>query len=358
MNINSKISSIDKLKKIKASLFNFLTTFLLSIILYSLLILLINQFSSNYKTNKQIINDVEIKYNLNLKENNDYSKFEEAIRKYYFHFGDNIINDYKKENKTFTIYYIYNVTVLKLPLDPVKTNYQTELFEYQKDKDGNFLVNEFGKLKEGSGRRYEKNLHDLFYTSYKHLTYLTLKYDKEYSQAFNYNNNLKRILRAISFLFIIIPYFFIYPLFNKHYETFFEKRYDVALIKEKNCYKINLFIFLLKNLAYFSLPFIGIFFLNLYTVTIFFIFPLFINFLTLLISSSSQSLNDKIFKISYCENSNSLIFRNKKHEEEFLNKDDENLIYKYLELKNILTSKNENNVNTFIKENNLKKYYE
>jgi hypothetical protein len=292
-----------------------------------------------YSSNKAFIDNLEISHNYRLREGEDYKEYETVIKYFYFdEYTDRILKDINTDGKDRSIIYIYNVNVLGLPSVPTSTKNSSDFYKYKVDDDGNYLINELGERIPGSGTNYDKNISDFFYTVYNDIPVLARNYNNEYKKAFTENNTYESISRVSSFIFSFIVLYLVFPLIFKNGCTIFQKVFDVGYINYKDGYSIKKYKLIFRPNIYFLIPAFGLYFFNLYTVVLLVVVPIFINFLSIILSSEKRDLFDYICSVDTCEISQSLIYKDEKEEveeeKENKNYEDKDFINKLSEIAN------------------------
>lgn len=306
------------LHRIFSCLLDILLTSLFTISLYFIVLFGVFGTCFNYVGNEFYINETLKENDLTLSDNLSYEKYEEVIQHFYFDkYSNEIIKDYEDLYKEkYTIYHIYNVVVLGLPskvTDVTKSDY----FEYVLNNDSTVNYDVVAKTIPGSGKNYEKNMHDIFYNQYKKLNNLLERYDYDYFNILSKNNLYKFISRTVAIYTSFIILFVIIPLQNKNSSTFGEKKFKLGYVDGKNGYVLKKYKVILKNLITYFIPSLGVVFFSLYSFIILTIGWLFLNFIIMVFSSDNKDISEKILNIESIDVEQSLVFKNKKEEEEF-----------------------------------------
>lgn len=278
-----------------------------------------NPFLS-YQTIKNDINQTLVDYNLNYESGLDYEKYEAVIQDFYFNkFEDEIVkNYYELYKENYTIEHIYNVLVLGLSTTPTMDSYSTSYYKYIVNEDGTFDVDKIAIKVEGSGKTYEKNISDLFYTTYKKLP----SYLKQYNKTF-YELNLKKdrldlTNRIISISLSSLIFIIVIPLTNKYSSTLFEKLFKIAHVNIKDGYLIKKWKVVVKNLIVYIIPIIGIILGTTYSIVILTIGFLFLNFIEMAFSKNNLDIGELILRCESVSITESLLFKNKNEENEYI----------------------------------------
>lgn len=274
----------------------------------------------NFNNNKDEIALTLKEYNLDYSDDLDYTEYESVIQDFYFvKFTNEIIEDYKiKYKETYTIEHIYNVLVLGLSTSPTLDSYSTSLYKYEIDEDGNFLVDKIGTRIEGSGSNYEKNLRDLFLTTYNKLSDYLRSYLPSFNKIYSENQLYLLINRSISITLSFIIFYLIIPLTNKYGSTLFERIFDIAHINIKNGYLVKKYKIILKSLINYIIPIIGIILGTTYSIVILTIGFLFLNFLDIVVSKNNLDLGEMILRIETASIKESLLFKDKNEENNYI----------------------------------------
>lgn len=306
--------------RLSSYLLDFFVLFLGTFILYLVIINTLFNFGFNYYGLKNEIKEYEQFYNLNLEEGLDYELYEEVVQDIYLkHFSKEIEDEYKRlYNEDFSATHIYNIVILKLPVNPTFDNYKTDLYQYAQKSDGTFDPDTIGKKIEGSGINYERNMESLFYSAYQKMPKVVESYVSEYFDLNNQVYNYESYSRMIGFIIVFVVWFLIIPLCNDQCATLFDKKFNLGHVNLKNGYYVKKYKMVIRNVLMVSIPFIGISILNKYSVVILVIGFILLECLLMLFSKERLGIVDKILRIETCSVSESLLFFNKKEEDEFL----------------------------------------
>lgn len=271
----------------------------------------------NYSGRINVVNDRISTYELNLKEGEEYTKYEDVVKKFYFeYFTDDIIKtietNYPNEHYS-SITNIYNVYVYNLPYAPEPTgdNYKSDLFEYQIDKEtGAVLKDTLGvKRSDLSGEVYEKYLSQLMYSKYNQLEGFLRDYDPTYKEAITYKNNIELASRTVASGISVIIFAIIIPLCFKNGQTIGDKVEGIACATAKGGFKIKPYQAIMRGALFYFLPVIGIAINDKYSIIALTIFPIFISCLLLLFRNSERDLRDILAGTITVDKKNSLIFK-------------------------------------------------
>lgn len=272
-----------------------------------------------YYENAQFIADTNERYNLNLDKSLTYEPFEEVVHDFYFNQFPNEIKKqtYEKYNREFTIQHIYNFEVLRLPIDPTIGSYKTQFFAYEA-VDGSFDVNKPAVKIVGSGRNYEKNMHDIFYGSYSRLNQMLMEFDKDYSDAVWQNNGSQCYSRIIAFAISLLVFYIIIPLSNKKGQTIFENIFGIAHIEFADGMLMKKWKLVLRPFILFFIPAFGIYFASVYSIVLLTIAPIFLMELPLVLSKNNLDLQDILLRTDVAFVKDSLLFRNEEEEKSYV----------------------------------------
>ena len=272
----------------------------------------------HYNQNNEIINNTLNEYILNLESGLEYSKYEIVVQDFYFNkYSEEIKKDFKKTySLDYSITHIYNVLVLGLPTEATLDTYKTSYFEYIQNEDKTFNYDVIAKKVEGSGKTYEKNMSDIFYTSYNNLKELLKEYNLNYRNAFVSNYWYKVISRAIGSIISISVIYLIIPLSNKERSTLGEKIFSLGHVNSKNGYEVNVIKTIFRMIILFVLPILGIIF-SRYSFIILTIGLLFLNLLIMILSGSNKDIPEMLLRIEIVNTKESLIFKNKEDEKSY-----------------------------------------
>lgn len=329
MNKDLKIAKVHPGKRLLSVLLDYISIAIGAISLYFLLLYAFFTPVFDYQNKTSQANVYENQYGLNYGSVEDYQVYESVIQDFYLNkYPEEIkksVNDHYKTN--YSIVHIYNVTVLRLPDVPTYDNYGTEFFEYVINSDGTFAVDQIAIKKQGlGGPTYEKNMRDIFYTTYKNLKSMLAEYNSTYGSLVHDKAIYELISRISALSVSCIVFYIVIPLTNKNGSTLFEKRYDIGHVKGKNGYAIKPLTIVLRMFTNLFIPALGIVLLTNYSIILLTIFYLFINNLIFLFNKSNRDIGDLILNIDCCFVSESLIFKNRKEEKEYENSDEYKII--------------------------------
>lgn len=307
-----------------ANLLNLLIFFLSVIALYFLVLYIFFGLCGNYNTTNNKISEIEASYSLNLNSDATYQDYEEVVKDFYFNrFKEEICNYYYESyGKSYSITKIYNISVLGLPSEPTHDNYKTNYYQYIQNSDGSFNTEAVGIMVEGYGDFYERNLLDLFVYKYNSLFSLLEEFDTTYYQLKVEKNALEMYSRIIAFLVAFITMYIVLPLLNKYYQVGFEMKLSLASVNKRNGYLIPKYKYILKNIIMMIIPFIGILLANKYSIIILTIGYLFLDIMIMMLSKNNTSIEEALLQIEVCSVKESLIFKNKLEEDEYISSEE------------------------------------
>jgi hypothetical protein len=310
-------------QKLSASILDTITFAITTLLLYITILYGVFGTFFNYVSDTKQIKEIENTYNLNLKKNLDYKEYELVIKDFYLHFEEEIENEYNEIHETnFTVQHIYNTIVLRLPVNPTPDNFKTTYYQYVQKSTGEIDPDQFAKLTEGSGKVYEKNMHDIYYSAYTKLKALLEKYDETYSSLKIKKYNKECYSRIIAFILAFVIYFVIYPSKNLYYLSFFERKKNIAYVNQIDGYLTKKYKILLKRILVYIIPFIGFIGFSKYAVIILIIGSLFLNYLILLFSAKNNEIPENLLKIESCSIDESLLFKNYNDEVAYFQKEE------------------------------------
>ena len=324
MNKNIRVQEAAINDRLFSMLLDFCLVFASTVILYFVILYSVFATGFDYSNHKSKMHDIENSYNLNLEKGLDYTEYEKVLKTFYFvSFPNEIEKDFNEYYETdYSITHIYNISVLALNKEPTLEVYKNDLYSYVQEENGKFNPNILAIQLEGSGDRYKKNLHDLFYTSYNDLKDQLQIYNDEYNDLVLSVGKSEALSRAIAFLLSLIVFYLIIPLTNKYGSTLFEKIYKLAHINSKNGYLAKKYKIVLRPFIYFTIPFFAVFNGSKNSLIIILIGYFFINILLLVFSKENKDFSNRLLKISTCSINESLLFKNEKEEQDFFNTDE------------------------------------
>lgn len=319
MKQTSRVSLAQTNHKLFAFVLDSITLFVSTFVLYFVVLYGLFATCFHYVDHQNEIKNIEIQYRLDLDDSHSYDEYEAVLQDFYFNkYPDEIkkiYNDYYKAD--YSIIHIYNINVLNLPTVAKYNEYKTDYYQYVQNDDGTFNVDVLAIKTEGSGKVYEKNMHDLFYNSYIELYGLLRLFHGTYNELISTNDTYTLISRIIAFIISFIILFVVIPLLNKYGCTLFEKIYKITMVKKKNGYLPKKGILILKSLVTYLIPFFGVIIGSRNSLIIFAIGYLLINFLMIVLSKDNKDIAEKLLRIYMVSIDESLLFKNSKEEKEY-----------------------------------------
>lgn len=316
MNKRIRIEKALTYQNILAYLFDYVLMCVLTLALYFASLYSIFGVPFSYISNQNEINETYISYNLNYESGKEYSVYEKVIQDFYFNkFSDELVKNYKdKYGDEFTITHVYNVEVLNLPTTATQEAHSTTYYSYYQESDGSFNVDVMATKLEGSGKVYEGNMSDLFYTSYSRLKNLLKSFDENLSNLINLNLRYEFLSRVIAFAISFIILYVIIPLTNKYKCTIFEKIFKICSVNRKNGYLIGNTKLIFKGALYNIFLLVIMFVFNNYSILILGVgYPL-VNVLVTILSKRSENVVGLILKFDTASIPQSLIYKSKDEE--------------------------------------------
>lgn len=291
-----------------------------TLILYLIILYAVFATCFNYVGKQNEILEIENKYNLNLETGLDYTEYEAVLQDFYFNeYKDELVEHFKAiYDKEYTITHIYNCVVLRLNMEPTYESYKTNYFKYVQNPDGSFAVDVLAEKIVGQGSVYKKDMHDIFYNAYSNLKTLLKEYNEKYRLLILETFSYETWSRSIAFLISVIVSYIIIPLKNKEGSTFFEKVFKLGNVDSKTGYLLTKKKIILRPVVYYLVPFLAVIVGSNYSIVIFGIGYIFINFLMLLFSNDNADLANKLIKIESVSIEESLLFENSEDEKAFM----------------------------------------
>ena len=296
-----------------------ISVFVSTLAIYFLVLYTVFSVGFNYIEKNDRVLEIENEYVLNLEEELNYTEYEKVLKDFYFNkFPEEIKKEFNTIHKTdYTITHIYNIVVLRLTNTPTYESYKTDYYSYVQSADGSFNPDVLATHIEGSGKVYEKNMSDLFYSSYNDLKQMLKAYNDEYLfltlDVFNY----KSASRMIAFSISLLVFYIIIPLSNKYGSTLGEKYYKLGHVNKKDGYLVKKHKIIIRPIIYFLLPFIAVALGTKNAIIIVLMGYLFINFLLLIFSKDNFDIADRILSMNTCSIEESLLFKNVDEEIEY-----------------------------------------
>lgn len=305
--------------RIFASVLDIVTFFIVSVLFQ--LLLLYTVFSIfGYSEMQSEIKEIEEQHSLTLKSNAEYYEYEKVIQDIYFNkYPNEIVNEYKQlYGDNFSIVHIYNIVVLRLPVNPTFDNYKTDYYQYVQKEDGSFDVDAIGVMVEGKGSYYERNLQSLFYSGYKRMDDIVEKFDHNYYTLNVKTYSYECYARIISFVVCFVLWFIIIPLTKREYATLWMRKFDLAFVDSRQGYFLSKRKLTARYIITYLLPLVGFIFATKYSIIILIIGYILIDHLSLLFSKDNNNIADRLLKIETCKLSESLLFVDEEAEKAFL----------------------------------------
>jgi len=342
-----RVITAGKGNKFKASMLDLLVCAAAIVALYFAILYGIFGTAFNYFGNEKTQNEIFHKYELDLPSGLTYDKYESAIQNFYFtYYPEQTLKSVQSIYPSIvTITHAYNVTVLQLPVNPTSASYSSDFYEYYQNSDGTFDVNRLGIKKSGkSGDYYEKNLRDMFYTSYTELPTLLYNFNEEYRTAktnVDFDRSISRVSAGVICCFI---FYVLIPLLKLYDSTLFEAIFDVGRCNHKNGYKEKKYKVLIRAAVIVILPIIGLVLFDKYSIVLLIAAPLFLNYMIMLFSSEGREMAEFFtFSMSF-KMSESEIYSSK-GEEIVYSRKEENMIVNDKEFLEKLENSDEINLN-------------
>lgn len=266
-----------------------------------------------YQKKKAQARSIEDSYSLHI-DSNTYEAYEKADQDFYLvHFPEEVSSYYESHyGDSFSPTHVYNIMVLHLPIRPTAESHTTALYSYAQKEDGSFDPDVLGVKREGSGKRYEKDMHDLFKTAFDDLKGLLQKFDEEYASLLYETYADECYSRGIAMFVSISLFYWLIPLGNHSRGTYFEKLFGIGLANYKNGFLAKRFQVWLRPVIYYLIPFLGCLFWNAYSVLLCSATPLLINLLLLLFHKENRDLTDLILSLQRVSLADSLLYQNEK----------------------------------------------
>lgn len=322
MNKDFRIEKPIIYKRILAILFNLVTVGLSTLILYFLLFMQVFESTINFSNNLKNIEEIEQKYSLNI-NSNDYKDYKEVVEDFYFNseYSKDIIEEANKKNDAeYSIYYIFNVEVLKLPRLPDATNYKTEYFTYKLSNEGEVLIDEVGvmAIKDDELSSYGRQMiFDIYKNGHSSIYKLLYKYDQIYRNSFDTLNYITSVSLVSSYSISVFIFYILVPLFNREKDSLGYQLFNLTYVNFKG-YKVSYFIKTSKNLVSLILFGVGLYFPTVYGIFLLIIGPMIFELILVSVSNNKRDIFDSLFKIDCCSLKDSLVFKNKNHENEYI----------------------------------------
>lgn len=331
---NVRIQKAYIFHKIVAFLFDVLSYILLILVLYFSTLYLIFEPTLKYSDAKSSSYEIRETYGLNLGDNKTYEEYEEVLQDFYFNkYSEEIISQKEKlYNEKFSITHIYNFSVLGLIEHPNLNNFKTTLFSYQQNEDGSFNPDLMAIKLPGSGKRYEKDMKDLYYGAYKKLDNYLYLFNEDYAHYQNIITNSETYSRMVASIISFIILSLLIPFIFKGRASLGERIFKLGHANLKNGYLANNIKTIFRSFILYLIPLLGFIFYSYNSIIIITTGYLFLNLLVIILSKNNMDLADFLLKTETISIQESLLFKDKNAEEEYLKKlvetDEDNYIAK------------------------------
>lgn len=267
--------------------------------------------ATSYRASVSTRDEMRESYSLNKASGLSYEEYCSPVESFYFDsFPDGIKALYDKgTGSEHSIAYYYNVHVCQLPDAPTPADYKTAYFGYVINDDGSVNLDVKAECYLDSlGTRGLRDLSDIYHSAYLKLPDLLMDLSSDYGQAvrtISLDEGLSR-LASIGFSFLLVE--LLLPLLDPRGGSLGEKIWKLGYA-DKSGFRMKKWKIPLRCLLYMALPMLGAYALSAYSVTLLWIMPLFFDELFLMLSSSNQSLPDKILSLILVDLKESTIYR-------------------------------------------------
>ncbi|MEG1222426.1 MAG: RDD family protein [Bacilli bacterium] len=270
-------------------------------VFYSLVFMMCFGSFSNLKNNTKVIEEKQIEYRLNVTSSTpNYAPYKEALEYVFF---DKLYEEiYQKSNESrpaddhVSVEYLYNVNILHLPATPDSTNYQTDYFSYQVNEKNEPLLDKVGTIRVDNiitpvGKH---NLFDIFEVGYSKLQNVALAFDETYGNAFKDNIYLRQTAIVSSFFISVFIYMILIPLLSKTGVSLGYKMLSIGIVNSKDGEVIAKYKSLYRLLPIFIIVGVGLYYFNLYSISLLVVLPIFIELLYMTLSRGQHDLSNII----------------------------------------------------------------
>ncbi len=296
--IRSGIPRPEPQKVLLSFLSNYVFVCILTLVLYFAAAFPILHSTSSYLSASSYIENTEVAAGFTLKANLSYEPYKEACENFYLHsYGEELKEAYNEANSTsFTLNHIYNILVLRLPVSPSPSDYKTDYFAYPLNEDGTVNADGLGLIARDLGSRGYDDVRDIYYTGYSRIQDNLLIFDSTYAKAKGDIRAMEGASRfaCLSFSLLIVEVLF--PFFAKFGRRPGELIFKVCYLN-RNGFGASFYKSLLRALIELLLASIGIYYLNPYFVTLFLVFPYFIEGITMLFDEYNRGYIERILSL-------------------------------------------------------------
>jgi uncharacterized RDD family membrane protein YckC len=283
-------------KQILSSLINALAIALLGLACYFLVCQPILNSNGDYSSSIAYKNDREIENNLRKTSGLDYKEYSGPVDRFWLEsFPNEVAEIYNDSLKTdYTIQYLYNLNVCRLPANPTPANYSTAYFAYEVNEDGSIAKDKIAIVKTSTlNSRGLRDLADIYWNAYEKLPSLFSKIDPSYEAAISrirLDEGLSR-LSSVGFSFLVFE--IVWPLIERNASSLGEKILGLGYVNT-NGFRVRKWKIPLRGLLMGAPALCGSFVLNVYSVTLLWVAPFFFNLIFMLFSKDNQSLADRL----------------------------------------------------------------
>ena len=309
------VEPAEKNKRLLSILVDLVMLVAASFALYFLSFYLVLSPITNYKEKENRYNEIREQYQITYSSGKEYTVYQDVLYKFYTEYYPEEIEaklkEYFPEESYESSVHMYNVFILNLETHPRVSDgsYRSEYFQYQLDEVGNCLLNERGVLRnDRTSEAILKKVSQNMYNKYVELEGVLKTYNTEYRSIVNDINNAKLISRAIAVGLSVTIFAVIVPLCLKNGRTLGNKFFEIVIVNYKDGFKIKNYKVLIRALAQYGLPIVGVLVANHYAIISLVVFPLFISTILILFTNRECDLADFFSSTAAVDKRSSLVF--------------------------------------------------
>lgn len=238
-------------------------------------------------------------YGLNIKASTpDYEPYKEVVEDVFFNKLYDKIYEISNENKeeNVSVEYLYNVNFLLLPADPTSKNYSNDYFAYQIDENGNPLIDKIGLIRTDNNLNLNgmHNLFDIYANAFEKLQRIILTFDEEYRVSYTNVVYLEQVSVISSFAISSAIFLIIVPLISKHRQSIGCQILKLGLVDKKQYKTLPWYRGIIYSLPYILVFGVGVYFLNIYSICILIILPIFLEIIMMVFNKKNADFGNLV----------------------------------------------------------------
>lgn len=236
-------------------------------------------------------------------------EYKQAIDSFFFEKYPNELEEKYVEpiGEEATLMAFYNINILRLPVNPTPTNYETALFSYQLGEDGLPDVDKMGVQNEDLNNRGLSDVRTLYRDGYAYLDPLLQGIDQRYADNLAFLNSTQMYGNLAAFLTSYLLFTALLPLALKNRAHLGDRLLDVGTCDPKG-YETPILRIFLKSALGLIIPIFAIIFMSAYTITLLLVFPYFLNLVYCIVFQKEEPLLETVCGIKLIDNKHSTVF--------------------------------------------------